>query len=79
MYQSFNAEGYFVWWMRKYIEKARKIDRGLDMILNKSDLRRLVRSMLVEGVVNDSIKRACGKCMMVEVILISSRWTLLLT
>ena len=35
-------------WMRKYIEKKRKSVRGLNMILNESDLRRLVREMLSE-------------------------------
>ena len=43
----------------KYIEKKRKSNRGLNMILNESDLRRLVRRMLAEGVVHEKIKRAC--------------------
>jgi len=46
MYQSFNTEECFLWWIRKYIEAKRKAVRGLNMILKESDLRCLVREVM---------------------------------
>ena len=49
MYQRIDSEECFVRGMRKYIEKARKAVGEANMILKESELRHLVRGILVES------------------------------